>query len=102
MKAQKNYSYDNLKESDKKIIDTMLELRDNVLNVDTVEDYANLKYGNLRETRLIVREQLIGFVDYLRQQVMYQACDNIINCIDNYSEQDKEAIFIRNAINKGE
>lgn len=81
------YSKDNLNSKDKAVVDELTRIKGELLSRDNIEEYLNQTFKGAGIACMLVREQLSGFVDFMKTQWDYCICDKIIESIESYEEQ---------------
>lgn len=85
------YRPEHLKTNDRKTLDAIEDVRQSVTNESVVEDFIDTKdVGSTIQS--IYRDVLKEFVNYLSERVEYAKVDFIIGCIDNYSDEEFNAL----------
>lgn len=86
------YDKDNLKSEDKRFIEQLDTLKEQLLGFDTVDEYLeNIKAG--KKAKEIISEQLIDFIQYLSEQWDIKKIDCLIDTIESYSEEELKNII---------
>lgn len=79
------YDYEDLTSEDKKVVDVLLKVKDNVLNENVIDDYLDRKgYGN--KMRGIVKELYMSLMEELREQMENRAIDFVVDTLDEYPD----------------
>lgn len=80
------YKYEDLRKDDKKEIDVIQEISDEVLNNESIEDFIDSKNVFGETTKEMLKELLMDYTAFLKEQVEYCKVDRIISMIDGYDE----------------
>lgn len=80
------YKYEDLRKDDKKEIDVIQEISDEVLNNESIEDFIDNKNVFGETTKEMLKELLMDYTAFLKEQVEYRKVDRIISMIDGYDE----------------
>lgn len=88
------YSKDYLRKEDSETVDEIRILQEEIFSDSTIEEFFENKLNLNSETAmaLVKDEFLTPFTEYLRERFEYFICDFIISKIDNYPDEEYEAL----------
>ncbi len=85
------YNIENLKDEDKKRVNEIEYVKEQVLGDNAVEEYLSEHYSG-KATNEILKEMFIPFVESLRENVDCCICDMIVDAIEGYTEDELELL----------
>lgn len=86
------YDSDNLKEHDKKALDLLLDSSEELFSEQKVNEYLReLEFG--KNTKEMIKEFLLPFIEYLKDEAYRMSIEFLIKTIDDYSEEDYKSII---------
>ncbi len=88
------YSKDYLRKGDSETVDEIRILQEEIFSDSAIEEFFENKLTLNSETaKSLVKEELLApFAEHLRERIEYFICDFIISKIDNYPNDDYEAL----------
>ncbi len=85
------YNTENLKDEDKKRVNEIEYIKEQVLSDSAVDEYLAEHCGG-KVTNEIMKEMLTPFVESLRENVDCCICDMIVDAIEGYTEEELELL----------
>lgn len=89
------YSVDNLKDEDKRCVDEIEYVKERVLAEDTIDDFLSEYSNGGKATGELMKELLVPFVEYLREEIEHCICDKIISAIEDYTDEELECLMAK-------
>lgn len=83
------YNIENLKDEDKKRVNEIEYIREQILGEGTIDEYLS-EHGSGKVTNELMKEMFVPFVDNLRENIDCCICDIIVDAIDGYTEEELE------------
>lgn len=88
------YNIENLKDEDKKRVNEIEYIREQVLGDSAIDEYLS-EHGSGKVTNELMKEMFVPFVDNLRENIDCCICDMIVDAIDGYTEEEFERMRTR-------
>lgn len=95
------YSVDNLKDEDKRRVDEIEYVKERVMSEEVIDDFLSEHSNGGKTTVKLLKEMLIPFVEYLREETEHYICDIVIGSIEDYTEEELKYLMARAGSRKG-